>query len=182
MKYMKYANEIFKLAELYQNEIEKEAAKWKKMPEGWKSKSRKSFFKNLADESVGECMSKIKNHVDDPGSFCASLKDRVKKTTKWREGNTDNLKKNRKKKIASIDVIDQTIQDYMMNRYHLNGGRYYGMSPAAAPDYKLYIEAVDENTYNINIVLSLSRKNRYSGADINVRPSAFVSDRVKAAA
>lgn len=30
MKYMKYANEIFKLAELYQNKIEKEAAKWKK--------------------------------------------------------------------------------------------------------------------------------------------------------
>lgn len=95
---MKHAHNILKMAELFNQEIEKQAAKWKTMPEGWKSKSRKSFFKNLGDNTVTECMERIEGHIDDPGAFCASLKDRVKKTTKWRKGNTDNLKKKKKKK------------------------------------------------------------------------------------
>lgn len=90
---MKKADLILKLAILFEEEIQKEAAKWKKMPPGWKSKSRKNFFKNLADGSVSECMERIEGHIDDPGAFCASLKDRVKKTTKWRTGNKKNLKK-----------------------------------------------------------------------------------------
>jgi len=85
------------MAELFEAELQKEAAKWKKMPPGWKSKSRKDFFKNLSGESVGECMERIEGHIDDPGAFCASLKDRVKKTTKWREGKPENLKKKKKK-------------------------------------------------------------------------------------
>src|ERR1700748_2938569 len=124
---MKNITEILKLSEIFQDSIKKEASKWKKMPSGWKSKSRSNFFKNLADESAGDCMKRIEDHIDDPGAFCASLKDRVKKTTKWRKGKPGNLKK----KKASVDSIDQTIQNYMLNMYFLNGGRYYSMCPTA---------------------------------------------------
>ena len=98
---MKHIDTILKLAEIFEAEVEKQASKWEKMPPGWKAKSRKSFFKNLADESVGECMKRMEDHIDDPGAFCASLKDRVKKTTHWREGNPENLKKKKKKKKDS---------------------------------------------------------------------------------
>jgi hypothetical protein len=97
---MKKTSELLKLAEIFEGEIEKQAAKWKIMPEGWKPKSRKSFFQNIGDESVGECMKRIKDHVTDPGAFCASLKDRTsgKEGTFWRKGNPKNLKKKKKNK------------------------------------------------------------------------------------
>lgn len=177
---MKYTDEILKLAELYQDRIEKEASKWKKMPPGWKSKSRKNFFSNLADESVGECMKRIKDHVDDPGAFCASLKDRVKKTTKWREGKPENLKKKRKKK-ASADIIDQTIQNYMLNMYQLSGGRLYGMTPAAAPDYTLNIIAYDTDTYDITVTARLEPKNGYDGAFITNKKGIYIPESNKIA-
>ena len=62
--------------------------KWKKMPKGWQSKSRKSYHDSIG--GFDGCMKKMKKEMDDPGAFCASLKDRVKGKD-WR-------KKRRKKK------------------------------------------------------------------------------------
>jgi hypothetical protein len=65
----------------------KKADKWKTMPEGWTRKSRREFWESLtgdAENKVTECMEKMKDHVDDPGAFCAALKDRVSGTTMWR--------------------------------------------------------------------------------------------------
>lgn len=61
----------------------KKGDKWKKMPKGWDKGSRKSYYKSMG-KSVGKCMKKMKGNISDPGAFCASLKDREKKTTKWR--------------------------------------------------------------------------------------------------
>lgn len=63
-------------------------SKWKKMPKGWKSKSRKSYHDSIG--GFDGCMKKMKKKMDEPGAFCASLKDRVKGKG-WR-------KKKRKKK------------------------------------------------------------------------------------
>lgn len=70
------------------------------LPKGWKDSSRSSFYKSMSDpEDVSKeaeeeceegptktCMKKIAGHVDDPGAFCASLRDRVTGTTHWRHG------------------------------------------------------------------------------------------------
>jgi hypothetical protein len=61
------------------------------MPKGWTDSSRSSFYDSMsqAENSEGpttNCMNKIAGHVDDPGAFCAALRDRVTGTTKWRHG------------------------------------------------------------------------------------------------
>lgn len=86
-----------------EREIEKSAKKkkekkkgkqWKKMPKGWKSKSRESYYDSLVGDEehpVTKCIDKMEDHIDNPGAFCASLKDRVKGKG-WRK------KENKKKK------------------------------------------------------------------------------------
>lgn len=73
----------------------KKGKQWKKMPKGWKAKSRKSYYNSLvgddAEHPVTKCMEKMEDHIDNPGAFCASLKDRVKGKG-WRK------KKKKKKK------------------------------------------------------------------------------------
>jgi hypothetical protein len=59
------------------------------LPKGWTDKSRSSFYDNMGGDECEEgptqaCMDKIDGHVDDPGAFCASLRDRVTGTTLWR--------------------------------------------------------------------------------------------------
>jgi hypothetical protein len=80
---------------------------------------------------------------------------------------------------VSTDTIDQTIQNYMMNMYHLNGGRLYGMCPGAAPDYKIKIskDTINEKIYKIDIFMSLSRKNGFDSADTMVSSGTFISER-----
>lgn len=61
------------------------------LPKGWTDSSRAKFYKSMsqADHEEGPtkaCMDKIGSHVDDPGAFCASLRDQVTGTTKWRHG------------------------------------------------------------------------------------------------
>lgn len=34
--------------------------------------------------SVGDCMKKNQDKVDDPGAYCASIQDKISGTTKWR--------------------------------------------------------------------------------------------------
>lgn len=60
--------------------------KWKKLPKGWNSKSRRSFYNSMGKGSVSKCIKKMKGNIDDPGAFCASLKDREKGTMSWRGG------------------------------------------------------------------------------------------------
>ncbi len=67
-----------------------EGDKWGgSMPKGWTDKSRSKFYDSMSQSKEGpttNCMKKIDGHVDDPGAFCASLRDRVTGSTKWRSG------------------------------------------------------------------------------------------------
>jgi hypothetical protein len=62
---------------------EETADKWKKMPKGWNSKSRKKLWDSLGG-SVSSCVGKMEGKVDDAGAYCGSLADRVKGKTSWR--------------------------------------------------------------------------------------------------
>jgi hypothetical protein len=85
---------------------------WQDLPKGWTPASRAKFAKSLTGMSseakeiaksltqetmaaqeagddplpgfVDKCMDRIDGHVDDPGAFCAALKDRITGTTHWR--------------------------------------------------------------------------------------------------
>lgn len=67
---------------------------WSDFPKGWTYDSKSKFYKSMGQEECGEdheedgptstCIDKINGHVDDPGAFCASLRDKVTGTTKWR--------------------------------------------------------------------------------------------------
>jgi hypothetical protein len=65
----------------------KQADKWKTMPEGWTSESRKKFWESLTSRApkhkVTECIKQMDGKVDDPGAFCGALADRV--NPGWRE-------------------------------------------------------------------------------------------------
>jgi hypothetical protein len=54
---------------------------------GWKDKksraSKEKFWKSIGG-SVDKCMAKMKGNVDDPGAFCASLKDEIEGKETWR--------------------------------------------------------------------------------------------------
>lgn len=60
------------------------------LPAGWTRKSVQKFAKTLADEEATEkgffdkCVTKMSPHMDNPEGFCASVKDAVWGTTKWR--------------------------------------------------------------------------------------------------
>jgi hypothetical protein len=84
--FYKCAMELEKQSQEDLNLVKEAGDKWHKMPKGWKSKSRKDFFKHLAKGKVRKCIDKMKDKVDDPGAFCASLKDRVTGRTNWRGG------------------------------------------------------------------------------------------------
>lgn len=70
------------------NDAKHKGNKWKKMPKGWTSKSRKEYYQSIG--GFDECLKDMKGKMEDPGAFCASLKDRVQGKG-WR-------KKKRKKK------------------------------------------------------------------------------------
>jgi hypothetical protein len=62
-------------------------AKWQSLPRGWTKDSLKKFWDSLtgdAQHKVTACMDKMKGKLDDPGAFCASLKDKVTGSTAWR--------------------------------------------------------------------------------------------------
>jgi len=65
------------------NSISKEGAGWGSLPHGWTKKSLESFWNSIGG-SVTKCIEKVEGHVDDPGAFCASCKDRVTGKTTWR--------------------------------------------------------------------------------------------------
>lgn len=72
-------------AEKSEGEMEKaEKGKgWTPPPKGWTPASIQKYWKAMGG-SVTACMAKAKGHVDDEAKFCASLKDKITGTTKWR--------------------------------------------------------------------------------------------------
>ncbi len=70
--------------------LTRQADKWKSMPKGWDTKSRKKFWDTLVGDNkhkVTKCIKEMgaKGDIDDPGAFCASLADRVLGKD-WRRG------------------------------------------------------------------------------------------------
>lgn len=85
-------DQILKFADSFERfaKKEKKGKKWKKMPKGWESKSRSSYY-----DSIGGwygCMKDMKSKMDNPGAFCSALKDRVKGKG-WRKGKRKKSKK-----------------------------------------------------------------------------------------
>jgi len=64
------------------------AAKWETLPRGWTKKSLESFWEGVGG-SVTKCIKKMEGVVDDPGAFCAALKDRIE-GTEWRHEKRKN--------------------------------------------------------------------------------------------
>lgn len=61
---------------------------WEDKPKGWDDQSTAKYYKSMSAEEgpTSDCIDKIDGNVDDPGAFCASLRDQVTGTTKWRHG------------------------------------------------------------------------------------------------
>jgi len=82
-----------KQKEKQEQNVEKVAAGWEKLPKGWTEESLKKFWNSLTGNvkhKTKKCIRKFEGIVDDPGAFCASLRDRVEGTTKWRGSSTEN--------------------------------------------------------------------------------------------
>jgi len=56
---------------------ERTAKKWKSLPRGWNKESMKDYWDSVGG-SVSKCVKGLEGtDIDDPGAFCASLKDRL---------------------------------------------------------------------------------------------------------
>lgn len=66
----------------------KKAIGWDNLPPGWTDESVEKFWTSLTKSNskhpVTECIKKMEGKLDDPGAFCASIKDHVEGTTNWR--------------------------------------------------------------------------------------------------
>jgi hypothetical protein len=100
--------------------------KWKKLPDGWTKGSRRKFWDSLVGDSehpVTTCMEKMegKDGIDDPGAFCAALRDRVDGTTKWRG---DDKKKDKKASngVVSLQPNMSPLQIAQLMGNHLTKG------------------------------------------------------------
>lgn len=61
---------------------------WDKLPKGWTQESLESFWKTLTGRNkhkVTACIEKMKDKIDNPGAFCASLADKIE-GPEWRKG------------------------------------------------------------------------------------------------
>lgn len=56
---------------------------WTNLPEGWDQGSLESFWESIGG-SVTSCIEALEGRVNDPGAFCASIKDAIEGTTDWR--------------------------------------------------------------------------------------------------
>jgi len=60
--------------------IVREAAGWDRLPKGWTQESVKKFWSTLtgdAKHKVTKCIERMRDHMDEPGGFCASIADMV---------------------------------------------------------------------------------------------------------
>lgn len=177
---MKNLDEILKLAEQFEKSAKKgkkeddvEGHQWRKMPPGWKAKSRKNFFKHLADNSVTECMKQMDDKMKNPGAFCASLKDRVKKTTKWRKGNPDNLKK----KKSDLESQNLGLQAYAALATKIsNDFLKYCKEPESLPE--LFKYKVSEREESPNVIMSARKAALYDLQPKGIVKVAFDTRRI----
>ena len=56
---------------------------WDKLPKGWTEESAKKFWRK-AGGKVETCIEMMDGKIDSPAAFCASLKDHLLRSTKWR--------------------------------------------------------------------------------------------------
>ncbi len=56
---------------------------WGKLPKGWSKNSAKKFWKK-AGGKVDTCIEMMTGKVDNPATFCASLKDYLLDSPYWR--------------------------------------------------------------------------------------------------
>jgi len=84
-----------------------------KYPKGWSKDSVKKFADTLSDKMKGgpkskgffdKCVEKMKDKMDDPEGFCASIKDEVYGSTAWRgkDKSAAEVRKDVKKKKFKI--------------------------------------------------------------------------------
>ena len=92
----------------------KTADEWHSMPSGWTDESRKKFWESVGG-SVTKCMEKLKGNVDDPGAFCASLKDRIEGDTDWR-GPEKSARE--EAKTAAQEFSDSLLADKIAKVFH----------------------------------------------------------------
>ena len=67
-------------------EVERTADHWEDLPKGWDKGSAEKYWKSLtgdATHKVSKCIKMLEGKVEDPGAFCASLRDRLE-TRAWR--------------------------------------------------------------------------------------------------
>jgi len=91
--------------------IERLAAAWMGLPKGWTDESVAKFWESLTGDvkhKVTKCMEKMKS-MDDPGAFCASLRDKVEGPG-WRKG---------PRKSAAGEELGSIQQKTMTNAYAL---------------------------------------------------------------
>ncbi len=53
---------------------------WDNLPKGWTEESLKKWWESLTGDrkhKVTKCIKELKDHIDDPGAFCASAADKV---------------------------------------------------------------------------------------------------------
>jgi len=66
--------------------MEKTSAKWESKPKGWTKGSMDKYWDTLtgdAKHKTTKCIKKMEGIVDDPGAFCAAMRDRLE-GKKWR--------------------------------------------------------------------------------------------------
>lgn len=86
--------------------IVREAAGWDRLPKGWTQDSVKRFWSTLtgdAKHKVTKCIERMRDHMEEPGGFCASIADMV--DPGWRSR-------------------PRTASEEMPRIYYLGGGRY----------------------------------------------------------
>jgi len=83
-------------------------AGFSKYPKGWTQDSVKKFANSLSQDMKGgpkskgffdKCVEKMKDRVENPEGFCASIKDEVYNSTAWRgkDKSADEVRKDTKK-------------------------------------------------------------------------------------
>lgn len=69
--------------------VKTEAKGWGGLPRGWTMDSVKKFWNSLTGDKkhkIGQCLSKMKGKIDNPGAFCGSLAKKVEYSPKLKKG------------------------------------------------------------------------------------------------
>ncbi len=140
--------------------------KWRKLPKGWKPKSRKSFWNTLGG-SFRDCEKALEGKVEDTARFCGALKAR--------ETEKKKKKKKRKKKAALMDKGDWTITREYQDGKHIG---WYANHPRARADQDnepafIDVESVLEAKEWEDLVWLIPRKLIHQMAKSGISPKSF---------